>query len=178
MPRLGGILFLDLALSTGWAYGHPGDARPTWGVCKLPGHISRGAAGMALENELDAHLDTLKPVRIGYEAPLPANLQTDAQSAFVLIGLAMLVESCAHRWSVPLVSRQSQQVRQAVIGRSYLTDEEKRSRPKPSVKKAIVLPWITKMGWSINQHDAADAAVGWAYEAGIRHPDFRKRRAA
>lgn len=171
----GGSLFLDLATSTGWAYGVAG-GRPSWGVWKLPGHISHGASGAALETALDDFIEQHRPSAMGYEAPLAADQQTDATTAFVLIGLAFLVETTAHRWSIPCRAYRSDMVRGAVIGRSKLTDDERQIRPKTNIKKAIVLPWVAQQGWAISEHDAADAAVGWAYMAGIRHPQFGKRK--
>jgi hypothetical protein len=174
----GGILCLDLSTETGWAYGHPGDPAPSWGVWKLPKHISRGAVGLAFENEFEGMLEAQKPVRVVYEAPLPPNLQSNADAGFFTIGLAFTTEACAARWEIPVFSRSSQTFRNAVIGRVYLTDEEKRAKPRLSVKTAIVAPWIAAQGWQITDHNAADAAVVWAYETGIRHTGFGKRRAA
>jgi len=151
---------------------------PFWGVWKLPGHISRGVAGMALENELESCMETWRPSMLGYEAPLPPNLQTNAESARILIGLAMAAEISAARFEIPVISRSSQVYRTAVIGRSHLTDEEKAARPRMTVKSAIVAPWIRAHGWQITEHDAADAVVGLCYELGIRHSGFRKKKAA
>lgn len=174
----GPILCLDISTVTGVAWGSPGDAAPDWRVWKLPKHISRGAVGMAFENELDKALDELKPCRLVYEAPLPPNLQSDAEGGFFTIGLALMAEACAARWEVPVISRSSQTFRKAVIGRVHLSDEEKRMRPRPTVKSLIVRPWIEGQGWDIPDHNACDAAVIWAYEVGTRHAEFRKRRAA
>ena len=174
----GGILCLDLATDTGWAYGHPGDSAPAWGVWKLPRHLGRGAMCSAFQDALDKALDELKPSRLVYEAPLPANLQGNADAAFILIGLAFATDGCGSRWEVDTRSRSSDTFRNAVIGRSRLNDEEKRERPKKTVKTAIVAPWIQSMGWSITDHNAADAAVAWAYETGIRHANFNRRRVA
>jgi hypothetical protein len=176
--RPGGVLCLDLATETGWAYGHPGDPAPAWGVWRLPKHVGRGAVCAAFEDELDRLLAELRPVRLVYEAPLPANLQGSADTAFILIGLAFATEGCGHRSELLTVSRSSGTFRNAVIGRSRLTDEEKRARPKLTVKTAIVAPWIAAQGWKITDHNGADAAVVWAYETGIRHAAFGRRRTA
>jgi len=182
--RQGGILCLDLGgNATGWAYGHIGDAAPSWGVWRPERRageldISRGQKGNTLETALDQIIEERRPSRIFYEAPLAADQQGNADTAFILIGLAMVVETTADRWGIPLRSRSSDTYRSAVIGRSRLTDAEKRTRPKPTVKTAIVAPWIESMGWNIPENNAADAAVIWAYETGIRHADFGKRRAA
>jgi hypothetical protein len=47
-----------------------------------------------------------------------------------------------------------------------LSDAERDDRIE--VKEAIVKPWIEAQSWSIADHKARDAAVGWAFEMGIR----------
>lgn len=174
----GGALGLDLAWACGWAYGLREDAAPEWGVWRLPGHVSRGSAIAALEDELERFLEEQSPLLVAYEAPLPPHLQTDANTAFILIGLSGAVEACCSRYNIPVISRSSTTYRSAVIGRAHLTDEEKRQKPRPTVKTAIVEPWIQSQGWSISDDNGRDAAVVWAYETGHRHPNFGRRRAA
>ena len=182
--RQGGILCLDLAgMATGWAYGHPGDAAPSWGVWRPERRvgepdIGRGQKGHVLETALDDIIEDRRPVGIFYEAPLAADQQGNTDTAFILIGLAMIVEATADRWRIPVKSRGSGTYRSAVIGRSQLTEEERQVRPKLTVKTAIVAPWIASMGWDITDHNAADAAVIFAYETGIRHANFGRRRMA
>lgn len=174
-----GILALDVALTVGFAYGHKEMDAPDWGVWVLPGHICRGAAIAALEEKLEEFIEAQQPALIAYEAPLPPNLQTDASSAFILLSLAGAVEASASRYGVRVISRSSTTYRTAVIGRARLTDEEKRLRhPRLSVKTAIVAPWVKAQGWDISDHNAADAAVVWAYEVGRRHPGFGRRGAS
>lgn len=123
-------------------------------------------------------LEQHKPARVVYEAPLPPNLQGDRETCYITYGLAVAAEACAWRAGIEVFSHSSTTIRSAVIGRAHLTEEEKRSRPRPTVKTAIVAPWIKAQGWNVPENNAADAVVCWAYACGMRHPGFGKRRAA
>lgn len=172
----GGVLFLDLSTETGWAYGLPGSGQPHWGVWKLPDTFDLGRRMCAFENVLLEFFDKYRPSLVSIEAPLPANQQSNASTAEILIGLAIVTEMCAYRWKIKFARRSSHTVRSAVIGRSRITQDEKRQRG--SVKKTIVEPWIAAMGWVIPNHNARDAAIGWAYETGIRAGASKAQRAA
>jgi len=165
--RTSGVLFLDLSKHVGWAYGANPDVQPLWGVWRLPTGFELGRIFAAFENELLGALDTLQPRLVGMEAPLSANQQTDAFTAELQIGLAAIAECACYRWEKPLMRRSSGTIRSAVIGRARRTDAERQARL--DVKKAIVEPWCVARGWTITDHNARDAAVGWAYEMGIRH---------
>lgn len=181
MPGPGGCLFLDLSrAATGWSYGVDLSCQPDSGVWLLPGdEYSRGRTFAALDNQLAAAIKILRPLRIGYEAPIPAgNLQgkTTAETMRLQLGLAATVEQTAYRFKLPIDSVASSTARAVVIGRARLNDDEKRDRL--DVKSAIVAPWIASMGWNIRSHDAADAAVGLAYLLGHRFSRPSKRKAA
>lgn len=172
------VLALDLSTTTGFAVGRPGDDPPKWGAIILPKEKGRGAVAASFEDWLDGMLEQHKPTRLVYEAPLPPNLQGDRETCYITYGLAVAAEACAWRAGIEVWSHSSQTIRTAVIGRAHLTEEEKRMRPRPTVKTAIVAPWIKSMGWDIQENNAADAVVVWAYATGFRHAGFGKRRAA
>lgn len=181
MPGPGGILFLDLARNaTGWAYGTDLSVQPDSGVWLLPGdEYSRGRTWAALDNQLAAAIKLLRPVRLGYEAPIPAgNLQgkTTAETMRLQLGLAATVEQTAYRFKLPIDSVASSTARAVVIGRARLNDDEKRERL--DVKSAIVAPWVTSMGWRIRDHNSADASVGLAYMFGHRASRPSRKKAA
>ena len=161
----GGILWLDLSTSIGWAYATESMPEPAWGVWRLPEDIDLGLRGMSAENELCAAMKRFAPRAIGVEAPLPPSEQPDFYTARLLIGLEFLVETVARRWRTPCFVRSCDTVRSRVCGRARRTDEEKRA--KVSAKDGIVKPWVESMGWSITDHNARDAAVGLAYEFGF-----------
>lgn len=172
------VFALDLSTTTGWACGNVGDTPPQWGVVILPKDKGHGAVAATFEDWLDGMLEQHKPTRLVYEAPLPPNLQGDRETCYITYGLAVAAEACAWRAGIEVWSHSSQTIRTAVIGRAHLTEEEKRLRPRPTVKTAIVAPWLKSMGWDIQENNAADAAVVWAYACGLRHAGFGKRRAA
>lgn len=178
MPGPGGCLFLDLSrAATGWSYGVDLSCQPDSGVWLLPGdEYSRGRTFAALDNQLAAAIKILRPSRIGYEAPIPAgNLQgkTTAETMRLQLGLAATVEQTAYRFKLPIDNVASSTVRSVVCGRAYMNQEE--NRAGLNVKSAIVAPWVTSMGWTIRDHNSADAAAGLAYLLGHR---FSKRKKA
>lgn len=174
---LGKVLGLDLSSTVGFCWGRPGDV-PRWGARILPKQDGPGAVCAALEDWLDEFLAVEKPDVIGYEAPLPPMLQGDREACIYAYGLTFAAEACAWRAGIPCRAHSLDTLRGAVIGRTRLTDEEKAIRPRVSVKNAIIAPWVRSQGWDITDPDSRDAAVVWAYICGIRHAEFRKRRAA
>lgn len=173
----GRVLGLDLSPTFGWCFGRPGDS-PRWGARDLRKDISYGAVCANLEDWLDDFLTLEKPDLISFEAPLAPDDQGSRESCVYNYGLPFAAQGCAHRAQIPIVSHSLDTLRGAVIGRTRLTDIEKRVRPHLTVKTAIVAPWVKSMGWEISEPNARDAAVVWAYECGIRHANFGKRRVA
>lgn len=172
----GGVFWIDAATKVGWAYGMPTWDAPEWGVWQLPDGPDLGRKLVAFDNALCDAFDKYRPSLFGIEAPLPAGGQTNAHTARMLIGMAAVAEVCAYRWEVRYVERSSTTVRAAVIGRSRRSDEDKAAGL--DVKDAIVAPWIKAQGWKISDHNARDAAVGWAYEIGMRAGAPRVTKAA
>lgn len=164
----GGVLFLDCALKTGWVYGTLSrlEAGPVWGVWQLPTSGELGRRLVAFENELIEAIEMFQPAIVGIEAPLAAGATGSAHTAELLICLSGISEAACYRWSREFVRRSSNTLRAQVCGRCRLTEDEKDDRM--GIKDAVVRPWIEKMGWPITDHNAADAAVGWAFEMGIR----------
>lgn len=144
----------------------------------LPKEAGHGAVCAAFEDWLDQFLENEKPDLVSYEAPLPPNLQGDRESCVYNYGLTFACEGSCWRAGLKPVSHSLDTLRGAVIGRTQLTKIEKAMRPRPSVKSLIIEPWVRAQGWNINEPNARDAAVVFAYETGIRHANFRKRRTA
>lgn len=170
-------LGLDLSPTLGWCLGRPGDV-PRWGSVILRKELGHGAVCAGFEDWFDTFLEEEKPETVAYEAPLPPNLQGDRESCIYNYGLTFAAEGCCHRIGIKSINHSLDTLRGAVIGRTKLTVAEKAIRPRPSVKTLIVAPWVASMGWDITHPDARDAAVVWAYEVGIRHANFGRRRAA
>lgn len=174
----GKVLGLDLSPTLGWAFGRPGDTEPRWGALILPKEKGYGAVCASLEDWLDEFIETEQPDLISFEAPLAPDQQGSRESCIYNYGLPFAAQGCAHRFQLPIVSHSLDTLRGAVIGRTRLTDIEKRVRPHLTVKTGIIAPWVKSMGWEISEPNARDAAVVWAYECGIRHEAFGKRRVA
>ena len=171
------IVGLDLSPTIGFAVGYAGEV-PRWGAVKLPKDAGYGAVCAAFEDWLEQFLETEKPDLVVYEAPLAPDQQGDRESCVYAYGLAFAAMGSVWRAGIPIEWHGVDTLRGAVIGRTKLTAEEKRRRPRPTVKTLIVEPWIKAQGWDISHPDARDAAVVWAYSVGMRHPAFGRRRAA
>lgn len=171
------VVGLDLSPTIGFAVGCAGEV-PRWGAVVLPKTSGYGAVCAAFEDWFDQFLETEKPDEVAYEAPLAPNNQGDREAAVYNFGLMFAAHGCCWRAGLIPLSHSLDTVRGAVIGRTQLTQKEKAVRPRPTVKTQIVSPWVKSMGWDISNPDARDAAVVWAYRTGIRHINFRKKRAA
>jgi hypothetical protein len=172
-----GAVFLDLSRAgTGFAYGDSLDRPPVTGVWKLPGdEYEHGRTWAALDNELGTLLKLVRPLLVGIEAPLPPRFQTTPESGRLAFGLTATAEQTCYRFSIECRLVKSETARSKVIGRAHLDEHEKRARE--TVKTAIVAPWVRSMGWDIPNHNAADAAVGWAFLIGHRYVKPKKRAA-
>lgn len=161
MPAAGGILALDLSLSTGWAYGCAEDASPVSGYWVLPPTArGLGACYVALENELEDAIHLHRPALVAVEAPLVWKRQTSAE---LLLGLANIAEACCWRWDVECRKQSVESVRTAVIGTSRFPKGE---------AKTYVLDWCRRRGWDLDNDDEADARVLWQHNATL----IRNRR--
>lgn len=167
--RPGGVLFLDLSKHVGWVYGHPADnAVPLWGGIELPEHGGYGHVFNALQNALEDLLEAHQPARIGIEDIISQRMNS-AYIARLTGGIHAIADLVCYQADITPERVSVDRIRTAVIGRCRLTALERAIRPKLTVKSQIVEPWIEAHGWGeIASHDARDAAVGFAYLAGVR----------
>lgn len=152
-PTRGGILALDLAQHTGWAYGSPGDAKPrAWGVWDL-GSAAKFGHGCVFATLLDWLGDAFKlyrPSMVIQEAPLSAGKQSHANTARLLFGYCTVVETICYRWSIPVREQAAPTVRSRTIGSAR-------------VDKAQIVAWCRSQGIDVTDHNAADAIVLWYF---------------
>ena len=153
MSGAGGVLALDLASHTGWAYGVSG-VRPLSGVWHLPSITSGGATGAALIDRLTDVIQGMRPALIVCEAPLPPQAQTAMSTARLQFGLAFAVELVGHWFDVTVREEKADVVRMAMLGRSRF--------PKGTTKDAV-MAWCREQGWQPPEHNAADACLLWAH---------------
>lgn len=153
----GGVLALDLALSTGWCYGVVGAEQPlagTWLLRDPDAPISTaddvGEPCLALDNELHDAIRRYRPGLVIMEAPLRH------VSHRLLLGLAAHVESCCARNDrLPCEEAEVNHVRLNVLGRYRF--------PKGQVK-FHVRRWCEWRGWQVGTLDEADARVLWQFK--------------
>lgn len=168
----GGILALDPATGvTGWAYADPG-GKPEWGeiAIKQPDETFRdhgGRIGMRFSLFLEARIEVFLPAHIVREdvyvggGTKPMNPET----ILALAGLALLIDTIAERRGIAHHKTQSSEFIKAFTGRGKY--------PNTPAKKRATMATCKLMGWSVSDHNAADAlALLWYYETVV----FREMR--
>jgi hypothetical protein len=177
MTFKGNVLALDLATTTGWAYGKP-RSKPTFGSIRFikPGG-SRAAAYRSFRKWLESEWNVrdAQPDLIVYES---ANVQfmagrTNIETIKLLIGLTEHLEEWCHGW-MELREATTAQVRAHFLGQNL----------KSAVAKPATVERCRSLGWMANTSDEADALALWNYqcsfldpEVGVRtSPLFQKRR--
>ena len=158
MAGPGGILALDLSLTTGHAYGRLGE-RPVWGHWNLGRMAEGGAVYARLEDEIDDAIKIHRPRLIAYEAPLPANRQNQNNVAKLLLGLPAIVELICYRHSIPHYFQHAGEARKNVLGKA----------PTGPGLKGVIIDWAKSRSWDVRgQDDAADALLLLAYATVIK----------
>ncbi|HTI81806.1 MAG TPA: hypothetical protein VL614_15260 [Acetobacteraceae bacterium] len=120
MTRPGGILALDISLSTGWALGHPhSNDKPAGGVWKLgtmkdrAGNLQLGYLGSCMMNQVETVLYSHAPVRVVFESPVSKAQTTDR----LLKYLCGAVEIACFEAGVPCFEVGAPTARAMVLGR-------------------------------------------------------------
>lgn len=156
----GGTLSLDVATSTGWAYGSMSDA-PQHGVFTIPPTgDDLGRFGVTFMTWLSGKVRELRPREIVFEAPiLPA--KTNIVTTRKLHGLALLVECVANLEAVPVSEISNSEWRRQFLGPFYP------SEPTRDELKRAVIAACRNMGWNPRGDDDADA-LGLLYVVNCR----------
>lgn len=160
----GGILALDLSLTTGFAYGGLRENSPFFSRWRLNGGIARmGEAWVDLQNKIEDFLALQRPEFVVYALPF-AKQQTSARLG---LGLAAHTESSCFRMEVPCFEVQESTARKNILGRGSFTERnERREIIKGSGRKnakEAVMDWCINKGWAIRDDNEADACVMWEY---------------
>ncbi len=159
------LLALDVATTTGFAFGRIHDARPTFGHhrCAPPG-ASSGEAFLGFSRWLADLIGVATPAVIFYEAPLdPRQIggRTSMETMFRLIGMAAHVHTVAQGRGVYRVERANvSEVRSFFIGKALKRDDAKRA----TIAQARTL------GCDVNDDNAADAIATWFYASAVLNP--------
>lgn len=158
----GGILFLDIATTTGWCEGLPGE-RPVSGKIRLAPEGSKPAAifgGML--SFLGARLTAFRYRMIVYEKPMdPRHMKTNINTARVLLGLPAVVEAVAHQTGHHAIREANvHDVRKHLLG----------VRPAKGDAKRAVTEAVRALGFDPADDNEADAIAGWAYAVSLVDP--------
>jgi len=155
MPKPGGILSLDLSLTTGFAYGGWGE-RPVFGHWNLGKMMNgHGTICCRLEDHIHDAIEFHRPRAIVYEAPFIPMRQENANVGKLLLGLATATEMASTRQSLPVYDQTANQARAKVLGKAPTGGAD---RIKP-----VIIAWAKSRGWATEQDDEADALILLVY---------------
>lgn len=177
-PR--GVLALDLATVTGWAWGVDHEA-PRYGLWRLGDDPNLGRRCSCLANFIEDFCALQKPEMIVFEAPV-AKMQTSARS---LIYLAGVVEMMGYEQGIPVREEPPQVSRKLILGRGSFFAKDaggktlRRANGKMiSETKNTVMAWAQSRGWTPETHDVADALCLLEYAHTMRRSRVMTGRAA
>ena len=160
----GSVLFLDLATTTGWCEGVPGE-KPISGTIKLGYQgCTPEEKGAALFNFLSPKLMAFKYRMVVFEAPLdPRHMgrTTNAATARTLIGLAFMAGSIASLTNTRYREANVSEVRKFILSGS---------RPPKGEAKNAVMRTVRTLGYSFRDDNEADAIAGWLYSSSLIRP--------
>jgi hypothetical protein len=149
----GGILALDLASTTGWAYGTQACAAPevgTWRLGKGSEVARMGAFGSELSDFVRAH----RPSVILLEAPISFRVMRRFADAAQQLGLRAVAMAIAWQNETPCHEIECLRVRAEMLG--------SRNFPRGEVKGVVMAYW-QRRGVPMPDHNAADAALMWEW---------------
>lgn len=159
----GGVLFLDLASTMGWAEGLPGTGeRTASGTTRLaPAGSPPAAVFGGLLDFLITRLTTFRYRLIVYEAPMdPRHMKTNINTARMLIGMPAIVEAVAYQTGHHALREASvNDVRKHLLG--YIPRRAKGDAP--NAQKAPVIAALRERGYEPKDDNEADAIAGWIY---------------
>jgi len=159
------LLALDVATTTGFAFGRIHDERPSFGHHRCaPTGASSGEAFLGFSRWLADLIGVAAPAVIFYEAPLSAEAlsgRTNTETMFRLIGMAAHVHTVAQDHGVYRVERANvSQVRSFFICKALKRRDAKRA----TIAQARTL------GCDVSDDNAADAIATWFYASAVLNP--------
>jgi hypothetical protein len=164
-PFDGTILALDLATVLGYAHGRP-SGEPTWGTHKIAGHEAPSKR-IAYRGWLSRMLKEVRPELVVFEQPPSirwAGGKTNANTILLLNALAQATEEWCLAQGVPCREVRAAQWKKAMCGSAKVT-----KRPYGPIESC------RQRGWSVTDHNAADAIGIWLFAVGIKAPDSAAR---
>ena len=163
-PFSGTVLALDLATTTGFAYGKPGEA-PVFGSHRYarPG-APRAMAYRSFRVWLDDFTHYNKIDLIVYESPAVPSImagRTNIDTIRLLMGLAEHLEEWCHN-HIELREASVSQVRAHFIGRNL----------RSKIAKPMTVERCRELSWMVKTTDEADACALWDYQCSFLRPDL------
>ncbi|MFG1205606.1 hypothetical protein [Xanthobacter flavus] len=157
------ILALDVATTTGWAYGRPGEVPRASTKQFAPEGSDNGAVGCGAMRWLADFLKMNQVDAVYYEAPFdPRHMgnKTTFSTTRVLVGLPFLLDTLLSAKSIKVREVLVADARKHFLGRGVRGDEGKKQ----------VQTRCRQLGWRFDSPDAADACAVWAFACGIENP--------
>lgn len=155
------ILSLDIAHTVGIAWGGVEDGSPKCTTVELPRgpyNLDRAFAGM--HETTMAMCTATKPQIVCIEAPLPY-VKTDAETSFMLNGLAACARAAAQRYGARIILGNVQTVRAYFVGNG-----------RPEDPKAVVMRRCEQLRWTPKNTDEGDACALWAWGMATNYPKW------
>lgn len=163
----GRILALDVATELGWCLGKPSDRTPVWGSVRFEGGIPNCLVplGQWLGQQLRAGGIDL----VVFEAPPAlqwAGKKTNAQTLLKLNSMCVKVEEVCAQFKIACRDLAAQRWKTALCGPLGRARFGKDVKPYPPFE-ALAL-----RGWTVLNHNAADAVGIWLFTVGRRAPEL------
>jgi len=175
-----GILAIDQATVSGWAFAEPGDP-PVWGHKRM-GRMgaTEGEVFFAFRLFLLGLVDAFKPKYLVFDAPFVPRPDRSATAKPLnpavlrrAYGLAAQITAIAEEYAISCYEKQSVEVAKFFTGQGRFKGETADARTKAKKDATIAACWAR--GWKCT-HDEADAlALLMCFEAEL-HPGHALRR--
>lgn len=159
------ILALDIATTTGWAFGAVGEV-PQHGTFTCPSTgDDLGRFAYSYAQWLAGKIRELQPKEIVFESPILPR-ETNITTLKKLYGLAVVTEFIAISEGVTCQEITAGQWRKSFLGSQY-----PKGGTREELKRAVI-DACRHMGWNPNSTDDADALGIWFVVACARNPKF------
>ncbi len=168
-----GILALDQATVTGWAFAEPG-CEPVWAHKKLGrDKATAGEVGAAFTCLIEGLLDTFRPEFMCFEAPYVPRAGRDrvpinAETLRRLLGLAFLIDTIAEQHGIECREIASSAATLSMTGRGKY--------PNRQAKKRATMQACWARGWKASEDEADALAILMFSEARLFPEASRQRR--
>lgn len=145
---------------TGYMFGGPSDGAPRGGVWKMPGGDDLPRACAALYNSISELSKLIHPKIVVIEAPLQMGHRS-ARTALVLISLYGAACAAGNNAGARVIPANVATWRKHFVNQGF-----------PDNAKDAVAERCRILGWSVDNHDEADAAGIWSWGMATNFPKW------